>query len=90
MISKGRKFLQFNSGDLVHIISLLTSQLRTYFSKVAIKYIGPLVIYKIIDAHNFLLMTLDSKILRGLYRWIFLILFCDVFKAEIDLIYLQT
>ena len=33
--------------------------------KVAIKYIGPLVIYKIIDPHNYLLMTLDGRILRG-------------------------
>ena len=33
-----------------------------------IKYIGPLVIYKIIDPHNYLLMTLDRKILRGLFE----------------------
>ena len=36
--------------------------------KVAIKYVGPVVIYKIIDPHNYLLMTLDSKILRGLFE----------------------
>ena len=36
--------------------------------KVAIKYIGSLVIYKIIDPHNYLLMTLDSKILKGLFK----------------------
>ena len=47
---------------------MLTSQLRTSSRKVAIKYIGPLVIYKIIDPHNNLLMTLDSKILRGLFE----------------------
>ena len=40
--------------------------LRKSSRKVAIKYIGPLVIYKIIDLHNYLLMTLDDKILRGL------------------------
>ena len=28
---------------------------------------GPCVIYKIIDPHNYLLMTLDGKILRGLF-----------------------
>ena len=32
-----------------------------------IKYVGPVVIYKIIDLHNYLLMTLDGKILRGLF-----------------------
>ena len=33
-----------------------------------IKYIEPVVIYKIIDPHNYLLMTLDGKILRGLFE----------------------
>ena len=32
------------------------------------KYVGPVVIYKIIDPHNYLLMTLDSKMLRGLFE----------------------
>ena len=31
-----------------------------------IKYVGPIVVYKIIDQHNYLLMTLDGKILWGL------------------------
>ena len=31
-----------------------------------IKYVGSVVIYKIIDPHNYPLMTLDGKILRGL------------------------
>ena len=30
-----------------------------------IKYVGPVVIYKIIDPHNYLLITLDGKLLRG-------------------------
>ena len=67
MINKDRNFIQYNSWDLENIISLLTCQLRTSSRKVAIKYIGPLVIYKIIDPHNYLLMTLDGKILRGLF-----------------------
>ena len=68
MINKDRTFFQYNSGDLVYIISLLTSQLHTISRKVMIKYIGPVVIYKIIDPHDYLLMTLDSKILRGLFK----------------------
>ena len=32
------------------------------------KYVGPMVIYKIIDPHNFLLMTLDGKISRDLFE----------------------
>ena len=33
-----------------------------------IKCVGSVVIYKIIDLHNYLLMTLDGKILRGLFE----------------------
>ena len=61
MINKDRNFFQYNSGDLFHIISMLMSQLWTLSSKVAIKYVGPLVVYKIIDPHNYLLMTLNEK-----------------------------
>ena len=32
------------------------------------KYVGPVVIYKIIDLHNYLLMSLDGSILRGLFE----------------------
>ena len=63
MINNNCKDYQYNSGDLVYIISPLTSHLRTNSRKVTIKYIGPLVVYKIVDSHNYLLMTLDGKIL---------------------------
>ena len=36
--------------------------------KVLIKYVGLIVIYKNIDPHNYLLMTLDGKILRDLFK----------------------
>ena len=68
MINKDRNFFQYKSGDLVYIISLNTNQLRTSSRKVAIKYIGPLVVYKIIDPQNYLLMPLYSKILRDLFE----------------------
>ena len=68
MINKDRNFFQYNSGDLAYIISLLTSQLRTSSRKVAIKHTTPLVGYKIIEPHNYLLLTLDGKILRGLFK----------------------
>ena len=63
MINKDRAFFQYNSGDLVYIISPLMSQLLKLSRKVMIKYGGPVMIYKIIDPHNYLLMTLDGKIL---------------------------
>ena len=68
MINKDRAVFQYNSRDVVYIISPLTSQLHTASRKVIIKYIGPVVIYKIIDPHNYLLMTFDVKILWGLFE----------------------
>ena len=32
------------------------------------KYVGPVVIYKIIDPHNYLLMTLDGVMLRRIFE----------------------
>ena len=49
MINKDKGFCQYKSGDLIYIISPLTSQLCTTSHKVATKYVGPVVIYKIID-----------------------------------------
>ena len=68
MINKDRGLLQYKGGDLVYIISPLTSQLHTASCKVTIKYIGPVEVYKITDPHNYLLMALDGKILRGLFK----------------------
>ena len=68
MTNKNRDFFQHNSGDLVYIISPLMSQLHTASRKVMIKYIGTVVIYKIIDPLNYLLMTLYGKTLRGLFK----------------------
>ena len=68
LINKDRGFFQYNSGDLVYIISPLTSQLRTVSREIAIKYVGPLAVYKIVDPHNYLLITLDGKLLRGLFE----------------------
>ena len=68
LINKDREDFQYNSRDLVYIILPLTSQLRTASRKVSIKYVGPLAVYKIVDPHNYLLITLDGKSLRGLFK----------------------
>ena len=33
-----------------------------------LKYVRPIIVYKIIDLHNYLLMTLDGRILWGLFE----------------------
>ena len=68
MINTDRAFFQCNSRELVYIILPITSQLCTESWKITIKYVGPVVIYKIIHPHNYLLMTLDGRILRGLFE----------------------
>ena len=63
MINEDRQFFKYNSRDLVYIISPLTSQLQIASRKLIVKYVGPIMVYKIIDLHNYLLMTLDGRIL---------------------------
>ena len=67
LINKDRTFFQYNSRDLVYLISLLTSQLYTASQKVTIKYLGHAVLYRIIDPRNYIMMTLDGRVLRGLF-----------------------
>ena len=52
----------------MYLISPLTFKLRTASRKVAIKYVGPLAIYKIVDPHNYSLMTMDGKLLREVFE----------------------
>ena len=66
MVNKDRAFFQYKRSSLYHFP--LTNQLHTALCKVSIKYVSPVTIYKIIDPHNYLLMTLDDKILRGLFE----------------------
>ena len=68
MFNNNRENFQYQGGDLVYIISPLTGQLRTNSRKISVKYIGPVVIYKIIDPHNYLLMTLDGVMLKGIFE----------------------
>ena len=68
LMNKDRDYFQYNSRDLVYIISPLRSQLRTTSRKVTIKYVGLLAVYEIVDPHNYLLITLDGKLLRGLFE----------------------
>ena len=56
MINMDRGCFQYTSGDLVYIISPLTSPFKTSM-KVTSRYIRSLVMYKIIDLHNYLLTT---------------------------------
>ena len=60
LLNKDREYFQYNRGDLVYLISPLTSQLRTSARKFGVHYVGPLVVYKIVDPHNYLFMTIEG------------------------------
>ena len=68
MINKNRENFQYRGGDLVYIISPLTSQLRTNSKMIAVKSVGTVEISKIVDPHDYLLMTLDGIILKGIFE----------------------
>ena len=68
LINNDREYFQYRPGDLVYLISPLTMELRTNSIKVSVKCVGPLVIYRIVDPHNYLLMTIDGQLMRGLFE----------------------
>ena len=68
MINKDRENFQYRGRDLVYIISPLIIQLRTNSQKIVVRYVGPVVVYKIVDPHNCLLITLDGIILKGIFE----------------------
>ena len=49
LMNKDRDYFQYNSGDLVYIISPLTSHLRTASQKITIKDAGSFTVYKFVD-----------------------------------------
>ena len=36
--------------------------------KFGVNYAGPLVIYRIVDPHNYLLMTIEGQLIAGLFE----------------------
>ena len=50
------------------MISPLTSQLRISSRKFGVNYVGLFVVYKIVDPHNYLLMTIEGQLMRRLFE----------------------
>ena len=63
------EYFQYSSGNLVYLISPLTSQLRTSSRKFDVNYVGPLVIYNIVDPLNYLIITIEGQLMRGLFEY---------------------
>ena len=67
LINKDREYFQYNPGDLVYLISPLTTQLRTNSRKYQFKC-GSISNLQNVDPHNYLLMTIDGRLMRGLFE----------------------
>ena len=52
MINKDRNVFQYNNGD-VYIIITTYKSVKDFIQKGTIKYVGPLVVYKVIDPQNY-------------------------------------
>ena len=63
---------QYKPGDLVYLISLQMPLLKTGSRKTKVIYIGPLVVYKIIDKFQYILMDDKGTILNGIFHCNFL------------------
>ena len=63
LVNKNVEPYYYQKYDLVYMINPATSLLRTDSKKFSIKYIGPLVIFRILSNKQFLLMTLNGRIL---------------------------
>ena len=64
MINKDRENFQYRGGDLVYIISPLTSQLRMNSWKIAVKCVGPVVVYKIVHPHKLFINDTGRNIIE--------------------------
>ena len=48
-------------------LAMINKDRGTNSWNIAVKYAGPVVVYKIIDPHNYLLVTLDGRILKRIF-----------------------
>ena len=66
MRNKDKPMTQYKPGDIVHLISLQSSLIKTCSRKFRLIYIRPLVVYRIIDKFKYILMDIEGKILNGI------------------------
>ena len=69
MIKKDKPMNQYKPRDLVYLISPQTSLHKTSSRKFKVMYIGPLVVYKIIEKIQYILMDIEGKILNGIFHF---------------------
>ena len=63
LLNKDHEFFQYNSGDLVYFNITIDESIENCIKKdYGENMFQPLAVYKIIDPHNYLLMTLDGKL----------------------------
>ena len=67
MINKDKHLTQYKLGNLVCLLSPKPSLLETTSRKFRIIYVGLLLICKIVDRFQYILMNTKGKILNGIF-----------------------
>ena len=62
MLNRNRQQHAFEIGQIVYMYQAIGSMVQTGSRKVAYFFVGPLVIFKAVGPHQFLLMSLDGQI----------------------------
>ena len=62
MISKDQPMNEYQSGDLVYLLSPQTSQLKTSSRNFKVKFVVPVLLHKIIDRFQYILMDIEHII----------------------------
>ena len=62
MQNQHREFVGFRRGQLVYLYHPSGADLQTGSQKICSKFVGPLVIYTVLDANQYILMSLDGEV----------------------------
>ena len=69
MIKKDKPINQYKPEDFMYLISSQTSLLKTRSRKFKVIYIGPLVVYKMKNKFQYILMDIEGRTLNDTFHF---------------------
>ena len=66
MANKDRPMIQYKPGDLMYLIPPQTPLLKTR-RMFRVSYMGPVVVHKIMDKFQYVLIDIEDKIFNGIF-----------------------
>ena len=70
MINKNKPMIQYKQGDLVNLISAQPFLFKTSSRNFKVIYIEPLIMQKMMDKFEYILIDIEGKILNGIFHFI--------------------